>query len=146
MGARGPLKLVKEDPIEKADETAQDLVPAVAPSKPQAVEDDAILSDLWDELVPELDRAGLLTSADALSVEMALRHLALARLAYGSASSDGPVVPDHAHGGVKKNPAEAVFRLESTVFLRYAQQLGMTFAGRARIPAGGNGGEPNPFE
>lgn len=146
MGARGPLKLVKDEDPAKVQETAQDHVPALAPAKPRDVEEDPVLNGLWDELVPELDRAGLLSPADALAVEMALRHLIMARMAYSSASADGVVVPDPAHGGVKKHPAEAVFRLESGRFLDYAKQLGMTFAGRARIPVGGDSGEPNPFE
>lgn len=146
MGARGPLKLIKDEPTEPVQETAQDLVPAVAPSKPADVENDPVINALWDELVPELDKAGLLTTADALAIEMALRHVYLARKAFDSASADGVVVPDPNHGGVKKHPAEAVFRLESAAFLNYARQLGMTFAGRARVPAGGDGGEPNPFE
>ena len=46
-----------------------------------------------------------------------------------------------------KNPAEVVFRSESSMFLEYARQLGMTFVSRARTPGQdmSDGGEANPF-
>ncbi len=43
------------------------------------------------------------------------------------------------------NPAEAVFRAESEMFLRYAAQLGTTFVTRARTPGAGVKKEPNSF-
>lgn len=148
MGARGALKLPKHlqaVPDEKTPETAASKVPAQAPAKPERVTEHAELSELWDEIVPELDRAGLVTVSDGAAIELALRHFLLARLASDSVGTEVSVT-DHAHGGVKKNPAEAVFRAESQMFLLYAQQLGMTFVSRARTPvAKGADDGGNPF-
>lgn len=145
MGARGTLKLASGLSVVPPG-TAAANVPAAAPAKPGAVIDNPALSGLWDEIVPELDRAGLVTVSDAASIELALRHFLLARQASDSVGAH-VVVDDSAHGGVKKNPAEAVFRAESEMFLKYAQQLGMTFVSRARTPAakGADDGRSNPF-
>lgn len=122
------------------------MVPAVAPMKPDAVTANAALSELWDQVVPELDRAGLVTVSDAPSIELALRHFLMARQASDAVGSQVSV-KDHHHDDEKKNPAEAVFRAESEMFLKYAQQLGMTFVSRARTPAakGATDGGSNPF-
>lgn len=147
MGARGKLKVV--DPLHAvpdavAGSAAAD-VQALAPNKPEEVALDEALSRLWDEIVPQLDEAGLVSVADAASVELALRHFLVSRQAYRQIGGE-VMVPDPAHGGVKKNPAEAVFRAESEMFLKYAQQLGMTFVSRARTPATkGAEDDDNPF-
>lgn len=150
MGARGPLKLPPLSLVPPATAAAE--VQPIGPEKPNAVARNRELSALWDELVPELDKDGLLARSDGPALELALRHFLLARKASNAANRKGLAVPDHhGAGAVKKNPAEAIFRAESAMFLRYAQQLGMTFAGRARTPAGqgdgegGEGGEANPF-
>lgn len=145
MGARGTLKLASHLQTVDTTATAAADVPALAPSKPEAVSEDSDLSQLWDDIVPELDQAGLVTVCDAAAIELALRHFLLARKASESVGAE-VAVRDHTHGGLKKNPAEAVFRAESEMFLRYAQQLGMTFVSRARTSvAKGGDGEPNPF-
>ena len=147
MGARGSLKIASHlsaVPDAVAGTAASD-VPALAPNKPDAVAGNADLSRLWDQVVPELDKAGLISVSAGPSVEMALRHFLLARQASESVGSE-VAVTDHGHGGVKKNPAEAVFRAESEMFLKYAQQLGMTFVSRARTPvAKGADDGGNPF-
>lgn len=147
MGARGPLKLaphLKAVP-ESTEGTAAAQVAALAPAKPEDVEIDPELSAAWDQIVPDLDRAGLVSIADAAAVEMCLRHFVMARQAYRQVGGD-VMVEDPAHGGVKKHPAEAVFRAESAMFLKFAQQLGMTFVSRARTPAGkADEGDSNPF-
>ena len=145
MGARGKLKLATGLTI-VPDGTAAADVPALAPRKPKTVADNSDLSDLWDEIVPELDRAGLVSVSDAAAIELALRHFLVARLASDSIGSEVAVADEHNAGTMKKNPAEAVFRLESDMFLKYAQQLGMTFVSRARTPAAkGDGEDVNPF-
>ena len=147
MGARGNLKIAPHlRSVDVADTAAAD-VPALAPRKPPAVRKNRALSRLWDEIVPELDRAGLVSVSDGPAIELALRHFLIARVSSEQIGSN-IVVPDTAHGSdsVKKNPAEAVFRAESAMFLRYAAQLGMTFVARARTPSGKDGdGEQNPF-
>ena len=143
MGARGPLRLVKDVPVVTGTAAAD--LPTRAPDKPSAVREDETLSALWDDLMPTLNRSGLVSPADALTLELALRHFVTARRAHDSIGFE--VVVDSDADVVKKNPAEAVFRLESDMFLRYAQQLGMTFVSRARTPGkeASDGGNENPF-
>ena len=144
MGARGPLKIAKHLAVVPEGSVAADVAPR-APKKPAAVEGDGELSGLWDDLVPELDQMGLLAPSDGPALELALRHFLMARKA--SVAVVEVAVHDHHNGSEKKNPAEAVFRAESEMFLKYAQQLGLTFVSRARTPAKGDAdGEANPFK
>ena len=128
--------------------TVAEVAPRSAPAKPAAVADNETLSELWDVIVPELDAAGLVSPADGPTIELALRHFVMARRAFCELDGESVVIhDDKLAGGSKKHPAEQVFRSESDAFLRYAQQLGMTFVARARTPAakGREDGEPNPF-
>lgn len=151
MGARGPLKLPTHlRPVTDAEVagTVAETAPRCAPVKPDAVAADETLSALWDQIVPQLDEAGLLAPSDGPTIELALRHVALARRAFYDVPADSVVLyDDKLAGGAKKHPAEQVFRSESEMFLKYAQQLGMTFVARARTPAakGREDGDPNPF-
>jgi P27 family predicted phage terminase small subunit len=144
MGARGKLKIASHlTSVDTTGTTAAD-VQAMAPHKPEPVAEDPELSALWDVIVPTLDGAGLVSPSDAPAIEMALRHFLIARRASDAVAE--VTVSDKAHSGSKKNPAEAVFRAESEMFLKYAQQLGMTFVSRARTPAAkGDGEDANPF-
>jgi P27 family predicted phage terminase small subunit len=153
VGTRGSLKLPPHLRAVKAgeaidtdeDASAASQVPLVAPTKPDAVCDNEELSKLWDQIVPQLDETGLVAPSDGPAIELALRHFLLARVAADQIEGDVTVV-DHGHGGIKKHPAEAVFRAESEMFLRYAGQLGMTFVSRARTPAAkSDGDDDNPF-
>lgn len=145
MGARGKLKLASHLSTVDTEDTAAAVMQPEAPEKPSLVSADKELSALWDAIVPTLDAAGLIGRSDGPSVELALRHFLVARKA-SEAIGENITITDHGHGGKKKNPAEAVFRAESEMFLKYAQQLGMTFVSRARTPTKGDGdGEPNPF-
>src|SRR5690349_16625344 len=99
MGARGPLKLVD---TAAPPETAQALVPAVAPRKPKGVAADQELSDLWDEVVPELDKGGLLTPADVASIEVFLRHVLIVRMAHREVMESGSVIVPASKDGVEK--------------------------------------------
>lgn len=152
MGQRGPLKLpthLRAVNDTKLAETAAEDVPREAPEKPKAVLDDPQLEELWDSIVPELDRAGLISKVDGMAIVQMLRHYVISGEAMRVVSDESVVVKDAAiAGGMKKHPAEQVLRSESEMFLRYAQQLGMTFVARARTPsvkASDDGGEANPF-
>ena len=146
MGARGKLKIASHLTSVDVDGTAAASVQPIAPDKPAPVAEDPELSTLWDTIVPTLDAAGLISPSDAPAVEMALRHFRAARVASDELAG-GPVsMRDEKNGRDMKNPAEVVFRSESEMFLKYAQQLGMTFVSRARTPtAKGDGDDVNPF-
>lgn len=146
MGARGKLKIAPHLTAVSTEGTAAASVQPVAPNKPGPVSEDPELSDLWDIIVPTLDDAGLVSPSDGPAIEMALRHFRAARVASDELAG-GPVkMRDEKNGRDMKNPAEVVFRSESEMFLKYAQQLGMTFVSRARTPAArGDDDGVNPF-
>ena len=151
MGARGPLKLPTHlRPVSDGElaGSAAESVPKQAPEKPAAVAESPSLSTLWDRVVPELDSAGLISPADGPGLELMLRHYLLAGQAFDQVGESVVVKDHHVAGGLKKHPAEAVFRSESDMFLRYAQQFGMTFVARARTPGakGRDDGDANPFD
>lgn len=148
MGVSGPLRLPKHlrSVADEAPDTVADQTLPQAPTKPDGLPDE--VSAAWDLIVDALDECGLLSRADGATVELAVRHYVTAVKASNIVLRDDDVsVPDKTHGGLKKHPAEAVFRSESDMFLRYAQQLGMTFVSRARTtaPKADSGGDGNPF-
>lgn len=149
MGAGGRLKIA--NPLRTVPDaiagTAAASVEAVAPVKPGPVAVDPVLSELWDQVVPDLDRAGLVCPSDALTIEMCLRHFAAARAASSELAKASASVEDRKHDRLMKHPAEVVFRSESLAFLEFAKQLGMTFVSRARTPSrrSGDGEQANPF-
>lgn len=155
MGARGPLRLVTASVTteEALQGSAQMDVPASARRiyKPARVRESESLSSLWDEIVPGLEAAGLLTSADVAVIEMALRHFraAIAIDEDWFASKYEAVVEDTTNTGVstKKNPTETAYKSQSAMFLEYCKQLGMTFQSRARTQGRDSDGssDSNPF-
>jgi len=149
LGARGPLKLpthLRPVTDREVAGTVAEQAPRSAPAKPAAVAEDEVLSTMWDVIVPELDGAGLVAPSDGPTLELAIRHFAMARRAFAEVGESVVVNDHHVAGGLKKHPAEQVFRSESDMFLRYAQQLGMTFVARARTPAAKAGEDDgNPF-
>lgn len=149
MGARGPLKVVGGTGTVSVPESAASVVQPEAPRKPAGVAADKELSELWDEIVPDMDRAGLLTPTDAPTLEVMLRHLLMVRMAHREVLKTGTVVVPATDDGVeKKHPAEAVLRMESAFFLDYAKQMGATWMARARTASAtpaGEGQSGNPF-
>lgn len=146
MGARGKLKIASHLTAVDTEGTAAAAVQPQAPDKPEPVAEDAELSELWDSIVPTLDAAGLISASDGPAVEMAIRHFRAARVASDELAGGPVAMRDEKNGRDMKNPAEVVFRSESDMFLKYAQQLGMTFVSRARTPvAKGDGDDVNPF-
>ena len=97
MGARGPLKLapVGENQVDRSSAAA--MVAPQQPDKPTGLPIE--VSELWDEIVPVLAEAGLLSEADSMTVEMALRHFSLARRVSNELIEQGVVVEDKRHGG-----------------------------------------------
>lgn len=147
MGTRGPLKLAPTGEQPEIVGSAQGLVDVKEPGKPVGMPME--ISELWDEIVPVLSEAGLLSEADGMTLEMALRHFSAARKASNGLLEEGIVVEDRRHAGQKaKSPNAQVFKDNSAAFLEYAKQLGLSFAARSRINVEGNGDggkEGNPF-
>lgn len=136
MGERGKLKLPRHlSPIkDNTAGTVADEVPPGVPGLPEGFGTDKDMIALWNQLVPELDKAGLLASTDGMAIEMTIRHFLAARMASEELLDQGAWVDDAAHSGVKRNPADGVFMRNSAQFREYVKLLGMAFASRARIP------------
>lgn len=150
----GPMKLpaqlrVVPDGGMQLAESVAETVPRLAPEKTKEVLGNETLSRLWDDIVPDLDSAGLVSPVDGMAITQMLRHYVVSGLAMDVVLAESVVVKDAAiAGGMKKHPAEQVLRSESEMFLRFAQQLGMTFVSRARVPSrkAEDDGEANPFK
>lgn len=133
------------------DQTAAGAVQPAEPYQPAGMPEE--LEEIWDEVVPQLVDAGLVSRADGPAIEASLMHFAIMRKAFRELMDADMAVPDTAHGDadnppLKKHPAEVVLRSHSTHFMQYADRLGMTFVSRARTPApkeGSGGTERNPF-
>lgn len=153
MGERGPisgarrgLKIVKTAEADDAPATLADELTPGAPDQPAGMSDAGRV--LWDALVPQLDELGLVCTVDGLTIDLALRHYLAAQKASDELAAAATVaIRDDKNDRQQKHPADAVFRLHSDMFLKYADKLGMTFVSRARLAAkGGAGdGEDNPF-
>ena len=141
MGARGPLKLapVGENQVDRSSAAA--MVAPQQPDKPTGLPIE--VSELWDEIVP------VLAEADSMTVEMALRHFSLARRVSNELIEQGVVVEDKRHGGQEaKSPKAQILKDNSSAFLEYAKQLGLSFAARSRMRGDERGSqeeEDNPF-
>lgn len=147
IGARGNLKIVAETAKPETEGTAAAEVPKIAPPKPAAVAASEELSEMWDEIVPQLDRAGLVAPSDGPVIEMCLRHFLAARIASDDFLAGTPTMWDAKNARYMKNPSEVIMRSESMAFFEYAKQLGMTFLSRARTKVSGvdGGDDDNPF-
>ena len=149
-GARGPLRLVETNTV-----TTETLVGTMADKvrgatvieKPDAVKDNAEMSEVWDWLVPKLIDAGLAANIDALTLELCVRHYLHAVQASDALFTQSLLV--HGRDESKKNPLETVFRSESLAFLSFSKMLGLSFAARVRMrdPKSDGGEEDdNPYK
>jgi len=152
MGARGPLKMpshlaIVPDSNEKPEETAASVVKEGLPPKPTGMP--AAASRMWDILSDDLHDAGLLAKCDAATLELAVRHYALAVRASNSVMRGSVIKKDLKNKREMKHPASQIFHAHSAAFLEYAKQMGLTIVARARTPygdqEGSSSGDPNPL-
>ena len=131
---RLPARLrIVPDEQEPQQDTVAARAPLGTPTKPDWIEKNKRLSELWDDIVGTLGETGLLTKADGAALEIALMHWASAYQAGSKLLEDGPVNDDMRNGRKQKNPASTILAMQSRSFLDYAKQLGLTFVARARI-------------
>lgn len=154
MGARGPLpaglklgaapalSVVGPDDV---PETAASALKPIRPKKPTGLPKAA--STMWDQIVEDLDDAGLIARCDAAALELAVRHYAMAVRASNSLMRAPVTQQDKKNDRSMKNPASTVFAQHSAAFLEYGKQLGLTIVSRARLPVGDQegGNDGNPF-
>lgn len=126
MGSRGPVSIHAVDPRKQPRDTAVTKVHSRAPEKPQGLSE--VESNKWDQLVATLEPAGLLAECDALTLELACRHYAISVQASQQLTTEGLLY----RRGSAKHPAALVLKENSTLYLDYAKQLGLSFVARAR--------------
>ena len=95
---------------------------------------------LWRTLAPLLDEMGVLSDSDLPALEMLCLHYAAARKGWDELDKKGPTVIG-ALGGVKGNPAAAIFRQNSLAFKSYLTEFGLTPSSRVRLQVGDGGVE-----
>lgn len=152
MGSRGPVSEKKLPPklrlvTDKTPDSssANSKIRPTAPERPEDLPDNLV--ELWDHLVGELDHAGLISSVDGPTLELALRHYAAAVQASDYLRAEGVAMYDEKNERMMKNPASQVFRDHSTAFLEFAKQLGLSFTARARtvVTKEADDASRNPF-
>lgn len=155
MGVRGrpkhpTLRVVDGEAV--FEQPAGTAAAQVAPgnlTKPVAVQQDSDLNQWWDDVVPGMERAGLVSECDVPAVVGLLQHLVTSHKAFLQVQREGVSVfinENKPEQGTKKNPAEMILRSESDAALRFAIQLGGTWMSRARtdVPKG-DADSGNPF-
>lgn len=147
LRVRNHLRAVPATVEEVTKSTAAADVPTAeaCPPVPRSFEGDQDLCELWDDIVPDLARAGVVSRIDRPALELMIRHFHAARLASEDLNLGEPTVLNEKTQVPMKNPAETVFRVQSLSFLAYAKECGMTFASSANLrptPPGGDGGNP----
>lgn len=123
--------------------TLADASPRALPVKPKAVEADADVSAAWDEIVKPFGAADMLSPIDALLVETTARAVVAMRLAHQDLLTHAEENPAHpttvvdsaVAGGVKKHPAEQVFRSEVELVRVGLTHMGGSLVSRARLAA-----------
>lgn len=146
MGARGPLKLAPAGATEPAEETAATVVRPGKPAKPHGLP--ATVSKAWDQAVESLEAAGMLAECDGPTLDLALRHYAVALQAARKLQQAGTAIYDDKNKRWAKHPASQVFRDHSAMFIEYAKLLGLAYGARARLrtPESAHGDQDgNPF-
>lgn len=154
MGARGRmpqgLRIAGGTDVPVPAGSVAAVTPTEKPDRPKWADEDQELGDLWEETVDNLDKAGLLSAADAQTIEATCRHMILLRMAYREVKEAGvtTMTADNPEEGRKKHPAEVIMRLQSQALLELLKQSGMTWMSRARTTAAPSAGEApgaNPF-
>lgn len=135
-GERGPIGKLKlmtaESPSPAPDaKSVAESIRAKRPEKPKHMP--LAASNMWDQIVDELEEAGLIAAFDAPTLDLALRHYALAVKASNSVMRSGVMTHDKKNNRTMKNPAAVVFAQHSTAFLEYSKLLGLNFSARARL-------------
>jgi len=101
-----------------------------APSPPTGLPAEA--RDVWDTIVPTLEKVGLLDGIDAVALEGLCVLVARARAARELVERDG-IVAHTAKGVPVVHPAVRVERDAWQAFLRFAEQYALTPVARTRL-------------
>jgi len=97
--------------------------------------------DLWNEIVPQLRAAGILHRVDRAALVALCLQWDNAVLARETIEEQG-IFARGSMGQTVEHPAVGVERAAHTMFLRFAEQYGLTPSARARIAAAVAGAPP----
>lgn len=86
----------------------------------------------WARTIPVLDKIGMLDGVDSAALEMAATAYARFRGAQRTIADEG-AFQKTARGGLKEHPAVGLERRQMEVFLRFAEQYGLTPVARTRL-------------
>lgn len=127
------LRLVDGETELVADPANTSATRLLSPKAPEAPDDlPEAGRALWDQLVAELDGAGLLAACDQPTLHLAVRAYLHALDASDTLLSEGPLSTG-SMGQPVANPAGQAFRSHAATFMDYARALGLSLASRARI-------------
>lgn len=136
MGRRGPaprspkLRVVHDDPKHRSPEVVT--LPPKAPPAPPFLPPEG--RQVWDEVVEDLDRGGVLVRVDGPSLEAYVMAVVMHRKASRKLIKEGPVVKGY-RGSKVKNPALQVQRDQAATIRAFAREFGLTPAARVNLPA-----------
>lgn len=102
------------------------------PEAPGFLDEEALR--MWNKLVPELSRLGLLTVVDLEALSAACISWSIAIKATEAIKAEGIIVPDGA-GRVHKHPAIQILRDSLATFKAFAAEFGLTPSSRTRLSA-----------
>lgn len=87
---------------------------------------------LWREVVPKLERLGVVTEVDGPALLLMCLHYAMAVRAARTLKDAGITVRD-TNGVERKHPALQILRDNSSAWRQYAEQFGLTPSARSRL-------------
>lgn len=141
------LRMRGEHRLADARDAATPRPHPVAPKPPKSLSGYA--RDCWRIHAPELERLGLLTVLDGASFHLLCESFALAMSALDAMrprKGDGTpdrrkrhhevVIPDPAHGGVRRHPALMVYNGAAKEYRAWAQRFGLTPSDRIGLRPG----------
>ncbi len=102
----------------------------VAPAIPRGLM--ALARKYWKAHGPKLEDLGLLTEVDGAAFTMLTMHYAIAWEA-GQILKDKGLSAVDENGAERKHPLLQVFRENSSMFLRYAKEFGLTPSARVKL-------------
>lgn len=136
MGIPGPkpkpteLKLLEGNPGKRPLNTQEPKPRPIPPKMPRGVLPKEGRR-LWRELVPKLEKLGVVTEVDGPALVMLCLHYAFAVQAGRQLRQEGITIQDR--DVRRKHPALQILRDHSAAWRQYAEQFGLTPSARSRL-------------
>lgn len=129
QGNPGKRKLNKGEPTPERGDGPPDRPYGLATRRPTVAKQ-------WDEVAPQLHELGLLTGLDVGALRLMLEHYQVALEALAEMrQQDGTLqlVRTDENGVGRKHPMLQILRDNSTMYLKFAAEFGMTPSSRSRL-------------